>query len=82
MLEVGIAEIITIYSPQLAMLPTVHLKDEVEPAQVLMTLINLSYDVTQIAKHTAMGTLWLYVDYQELQNYETSHLNIEKSDTT
>ena len=28
-----------------------------------------------------MGTLWSYADYQELQKFEISHLNEERSDT-
>ena len=40
-LEVEIDKIITIQNPQLIMLPTVLLKDEVGPTQVLLTLINL-----------------------------------------
>ena len=35
-------EITTIQNPQLAMLPKVHLKGEVKPVQVLLTLVNLS----------------------------------------
>ena len=70
-----------IQNPQLVKLPIFYLKDEIEPAQVLLAPINLSYDVIQIAKHTIMGTLWLYVDYQEPQNFEICHLNVEKSDT-
>ena len=42
-LEMKVDEIITIQNPVLVMLPTVHLKDEVEPGQVLLTqTINLS----------------------------------------
>ena len=75
-------EKITIQNPQLAMLPTVHLKDVVDPAQVLLTLIRLPYDVIQIAKYTVMRTLQLHFDYQEIQNFEICYLNVEKSDTT
>ena len=66
----------TLYTPctlevkivMLVMLPMVHLKDEVEPAQVL-TLINLSYHVIPIAKHTLIRTLQLDANCQELQNF-------------
>ena len=51
-LEMEIDEIVNIQNPQLVMLPTVHLKDVVEPAQVLLTCINLSYDAILITKHT------------------------------
>ena len=61
-----IDEIITIQSPQWVMLPIVHLQDEVDPAQVPLPLINLSHDAIQIDKCTVIGTLQLYVDYQEL----------------
>ena len=47
------------------MMPTVCLKDEVEPAQVPLTLINLSHDVIQDAKHNLIGSLLLYANYQE-----------------
>ena len=50
------------------MMLMVHLKDEVEPAQVLLTLINLSKDVIQVTKHTMIRIPWLCADYQELQN--------------
>ena len=40
--EVEIDEIIYIKNPQLVMLPTIHLKVEIEPEQVLLAFINLS----------------------------------------
>ena len=52
------------------MIPMAHLKDEVEPDQVPLTLLNLSEVMIKIATHTKMATLWLYADYQELQNFE------------
>ena len=61
-LKVEIDEILTIQNPQLVMLPTVHLKDEVEPLQKPLTLINLSYGTIQTAKHTIIRTLCLYID--------------------
>ena len=36
----------------------------------------------QIAKHSIIRTLQLYVDYQEQQNFEVCHLNVQNSDTT
>ena len=36
-------------------------------AQVPFTIVNVSHDAIEINKHTVMGTLWLYVDYQGLQ---------------
>ena len=47
----------SIQNPQLVMLPTLHLKDEVELDQVLLTFINLSHDTMHIAKHAVMGSL-------------------------
>ena len=35
-----------------------------------------------IAKHTVIGTLWLYADYQELLNFDIYHWNMKQSDTT
>ena len=49
------------------MLPSIHLKDEVEPGQIPLTLINLSHDVIQVTKHILIGSLWLYADYQKMQ---------------
>ena len=45
------------------MLPPVHLKDEVNPGQVPLTLINLLHKVIQVAKHTIIGWLHLYATY-------------------
>ena len=64
------------------MLSMDHLKDEVESANVPSTLINLSDGAIQIAKLTVMGTLWLYVAYQEPQNFEICYPNVEKCDST
>ena len=44
-LAVEMAKVIPIQNPQLIMISMVHLKDEAEPAQVPLTLINLSYDI-------------------------------------
>ena len=41
-LEMEIVETMTIESSQLFMTPMIHFKDEGEPAQVLLTLVNLS----------------------------------------
>ena len=57
------------------------LKDEVEPAQLLLNLINLSSDVVQIEKYTMIGILQLYADNQELENFEICRLSMENSDT-
>ena len=63
--EVDVDEIISIQNLQLITLPTVHLKDEVEPQQVPLTFIKLLYDTVQVAKHTVIGFLWLYA----MKNY-------------
>ena len=65
-LEVEIDELTTIQNLQLVILPTVHLKDEVEPDQVLLTLTDFPYDAIQIARHTVMGTE-LYVIIRNLK---------------
>ena len=43
-LEVEIDEIVSVHSLQLTMLPMVHLKEEIEPAQVPLTIIDISHD--------------------------------------
>ena len=81
-LEVETDEVISIQNLKLVLIPTVHFNDGVKPVQVLLTLINLSDDLIQIAKHTVIGTLWLYANDQELQqDFIIYHLNVEKSDT-
>ena len=55
-IEVEINEI-SIQTPQLVMIPTVHLEVKVKPAQVPLTLKILSDDVIQTAKKTTIGTL-------------------------
>ena len=59
----------------------VYMKKEVYPAKVWLTLINQSWNVIQIAKHTVIGTLQLHVNYQVLKNFEVYHLNVEECDT-
>ena len=76
-----IDEVIPIPNQKFVMMPTVHLKDKIKPAQVLLTLINLSDEVIQIGKHTITGTLQLKVNDQELQDFKIYKLNVEKSDT-
>ena len=49
-----IDEIISIQNNQLVMLSTVHLKDDAEPEDVLLTFTNLPHDAVQISKHTAI----------------------------
>ena len=63
-LDVEINELISMQNTQLVMISTVHLKEEVEPAQVPLTLKMFSDDMLQVDKHTIMGTLWLYVNDQ------------------
>ena len=72
-----ILEVISIQSPQLVMKPMIHLKDEIEPAQVLLTLINLVDDVIQITKYTMIGNLSLHANDQELQDFKICHLSVE-----
>ena len=55
-LQVEIDEVISIWEPQLVMVPTVHLKDEAKPAQLLLTTINLLDELIQIGKHTIKVT--------------------------
>ena len=62
----GINEILGVQNPQLFMLPIVHLKDEIKPDHVSVTLLNLSHDVIQVAKHALVRSLKLYMDYPEI----------------
>ena len=62
--EVDIDKIIGIQNPPV-MLPTINLKDEVEPGQVPLSLICLLHQVILAAKHNVIGSLHLYVSYQE-----------------
>ena len=56
------------------MLATVHLEDGVKPYQVPITLIHLSYDVTQVAEHALNGLLKLYNNYQEMKTSKYNKL--------
>ena len=47
-LEVEINGVISIQNPQLVMMLMVHLKDEIQQAQIPLTLVHLSSDVIQI----------------------------------
>ena len=42
------------------MLPTIHLKNEIEKTHVPVTLVNMSMDLIQLTKHTPLQSLQLY----------------------
>ena len=46
--------------------------------QIPMTLINLSHDMIQVAKHVLTGCLKLYAVYQEKQNPKIHQLGVEQ----
>ena len=76
--DVQIDEMIDVQSPKFIMLPTVYLRDKVEPAQVPLTLINLSHDVIWVAKDTWSASFQLYADYHKLQNLKIHQLLAEQ----
>ena len=49
-------------------LPTVHLRREVEQDQVPITFIKLSNDAIYLTYHNLVGSLKLYIDYEGDQN--------------
>ena len=61
------------------MLPNVYLK---QPGWVPLTFISLSYDTMQVTKQTEIASFQLYVNYQELQDFEVHQLVTGHSDTT
>ena len=80
--EVEIDEIISIQSPQLVMLPTVYLKDEVEPEQVPIIFIDLLHAAVHVTTHIVIGYLWSFTYYQEMLDPEKHKLLVEQSDKT
>ena len=78
--EIETDEILSIQNPQLIMLPTVHLKDEIEQEQVPITFIDLSPVPIWVAIHTTIESL--HADYQDLQGLKILQLVVEQSDTT
>ena len=78
--QVEINQITGIQNPHFAMLPAVHLKDEVDLWQVPLTLSNLLDEVIQVAKHMMIWSFQVYADYQKLQDLEIHQFVVEKSD--
>ena len=79
-LEVKIDDVIFIQNLQLDKILMAHLRDEVEPTNVLLTLVHLSYDVAQTTRYTLIGTTQIHDTYYKLHDYEIYNLNVEKSD--
>ena len=68
MYELQVDAVLITQNPQLVMIPTVHLQNETEPDQVPVTLVSLSRDSAQLTKHTPVGFLQLYTDYNNFPN--------------
>ena len=58
--DVQMSEIMITHNTQLVMLPTIHLKDEMEPNHVPTKLVNFSNESLHVGKHVILGTLHLY----------------------
>ena len=54
-------------NPQLVMLPTLLLKNETDPGQLPVMLVDLSTDTIQLTKHTPIGFPQLYTDFHKSQ---------------
>ena len=58
--KIQVNEISTMWNPQLILLQTVHLIEEVDLYRVTVTLINLLNGLVQLTKLTSVGSLQLY----------------------
>ena len=66
--------------PQVVMLPTVHLKGEIELDWMPVTLVNLSNDVIHVAKCDLVGYLKLRADYHKIQYLKIHQLVVEQQE--
>ena len=73
--EVHINEILVTENPQLVMLLTMHLQNEIEPDLVPVTFISILNDPVQLAKHAPVGSLQLYTECHDNQNINNLEIN-------
>ena len=60
--DVQVNEILIAQNPQLIMLLTIQLKNEIKPDHVPVTFINFSNDPVQLTKNIQVGSLQLYTE--------------------
>ena len=73
--KVQINGILITSSPQLVILPAIHLKNKIDPNYVPVMFVNLSNDQVQLTEHTSIGSVQFYAKLKNKQNVPVKETN-------